>query len=177
MSSAGLQACLLWRRPLGLPAPQITKFFQAVGFRTSKSILAKRGYEARANRVLEDVTRDGFSRFVAAKNMLVITRLPQSPLLGTPTVLESRHLFEAFDERTEVRCVTRRFNQCVKMVRHYAVREDCEVEVSCVLEELLTDSICERRICKRASAKRNAGCQKVSLEANVRSAVESTWSI
>jgi len=62
----------------------------------------------------------------------------------------------------------------MQMVGHEDVRENCELEETCVVKKLLGNASDQRLRCEDRTPEGSAGSQEISLIADIRHAVEAT---
>ena len=82
-------------------------------------ILARVATQAFADRIPPDVRSDGFTRFIAAHDVIVEVRLPKR-LAEQSFSFKSGYLFETSSEENHVGCVERASDQNVQVIRHQA---------------------------------------------------------
>ena len=118
------------------------------------------------NRICQDVFRDFDGYVVVAKHVFVPVALPQRAVALLRIVI-ARLLLERLHEPLAVRVVRRPLSQYMHVIRHKAVRQNCELLLACGSRKLLHYKLNCRRISKQALPPFRAECQGISVETDV----------
>ena len=118
---------------------------QIINAGTGKGIRAQGIRQAGANRILQNVSHDDFCCFIVTKDALMIPGLPET-LVRFLAIRETCRLLESFYKCLEIGLLRPGLDKSVEVIRHQAVRKNCEVTELGVMQKSIDNASRNGRI-------------------------------
>jgi hypothetical protein len=122
--------------------------------------------QSSAHRILNHVPGHVERVVVRSQDALEIARLPKTRCHSAPRPIRGP-LFGERHERPKIRGVPGAFDKLVKMIRHVAVRQNCELEFGRGTKKLIVDGSDHGLFGEVAKSSERADCQEILLRAAV----------
>ena len=148
----------------------------AVLARSAQLVLPRVLHQPCPNRIHQDIPGDGEEVLAFPKRAIIVATLPQSRAVRlTPRKTGSR--VPTQNQAPEIRGIVQPLQNEVCMVRHDAVRNDCEAARPCPLQQLRSGPCAESEVVECALPVLGANSQEIGVKSDVVEVRQAAWAV
>jgi hypothetical protein len=148
----------------------------AVLTRSAQLVIPRVLHQPCPNRIHQDIPGDGKEVLAFPKHAIIVATLPQSSAMRlTPRKAGSG--VPTQNQAPEIRGIVQALQNEVCMVRHNAVRNDCEAARPGPLQQLRGGPCAESEVVERALAVLGADSQEIGVKSEVVEVRQAAWAV